>query len=92
MEIRKCIYGLPQAGLLANQLLTKRLALHGYHPCEFIPGLWKHDTRPVTFAHIVDDFGIKVVGEENAEHLINAIKQYYPVTVEKKVRFLQEFT
>ena len=30
VEIRKGMYGLPQAGLLANQLLESRLALDGY--------------------------------------------------------------
>ena len=30
IEVRKGMYGLPQAGLLAQKLLTKRLAKHGY--------------------------------------------------------------
>jgi hypothetical protein len=30
MEIRKGMYGLPQAGVLANKLLKERLAQHGY--------------------------------------------------------------
>ena len=30
VEIRKGMYGLPQAGLLANQLLESRLTLDGY--------------------------------------------------------------
>jgi hypothetical protein len=32
IEIRKGMYGLKQAGLLANQLLQKRLAPFGYYP------------------------------------------------------------
>jgi hypothetical protein len=32
MEIRKGMYGLKQAGLLANQLLQKRLKPFGYYP------------------------------------------------------------
>jgi hypothetical protein len=31
IEIRKGMYGLPQAGILANQLLEKRLAAKGYY-------------------------------------------------------------
>ena len=31
-------------------------------------------TRPVQFSLVVDDFGVKYVGEENAQHLINAIQ------------------
>ena len=31
VEIRKAIYGLPQAGVLANKLLKKRFAPAGYY-------------------------------------------------------------
>jgi hypothetical protein len=31
MEIQRGMYGLPQAGLLANDLLTERLAAKGYY-------------------------------------------------------------
>ena len=39
----KGMYGLPQAGLLANELLEKRLNKHGYHQSKLVPGLWKHE-------------------------------------------------
>jgi hypothetical protein len=42
MEIRKSMYGLPQAGILANKLLKLRLACHGYFKQPHTPGLWKH--------------------------------------------------
>ena len=42
LEIRKAIYGLPQAGILANKLLWKRLAPHGYYEVAHTPGLWRH--------------------------------------------------
>jgi hypothetical protein len=38
IEIRKCMYGLKQAGLLTNQLLQKRLAPYGYYPASTHPG------------------------------------------------------
>jgi len=82
MEIRRGMYGLPQAGIIAQQLLTKRLANHGYRPCRHIPGLWKHDTRPVSFTLVVDDFGVKYVGKANADHLVNAIASYYPISTD----------
>jgi hypothetical protein len=56
LEIRKGMYGLPQAGILANQLLRKRLASHGYTEAKHTPSLWRHDTRPITFTLVVDDF------------------------------------
>ena len=39
VEIRKGMYGLPQAGILANKLLKQRLAKHGYYKCKHTPGL-----------------------------------------------------
>jgi hypothetical protein len=39
IEIRKGMYGLKQAGLLANQILQKRLAPFGYYQARHIPGL-----------------------------------------------------
>jgi hypothetical protein len=41
-EVRKGMYGLPQAGLLANILLAKRLTKHGYSPAPHTHGLWTH--------------------------------------------------
>ena len=72
-QVNRGMYGLPQSGLLANELLAERLAKHGYRQSKLIPGLWKHDWRPVTFTLVVDDFGVKYVGREHAEHLQKAI-------------------
>ncbi len=47
MEIRKRMYGLPQAGILANKLLKKCLVCHGYFEQPHTPGLWKHVERPI---------------------------------------------
>eukprot|EP00957_Ditylum_brightwellii_P171942 13090733-Ditylum_brightwellii.AAC.1 len=79
MELCKDMYGLSQAGILANKLLTERLATKGYKPCHHTPGLWKHDWRPVWFSLAVDDFGIKYVGEEHAQHLLQTLRHWYEV-------------
>ena len=84
MEIRRGCYGLPQSGILANKLLKKRMAQHGYFEVPHTPGLWKHVRRPVQFTLVVDDFGIKYVGDEHFEHLINALKEHYDVTIDKE--------
>jgi hypothetical protein len=73
IEIRKDMYGLKQAGLLANQLLKTRLALFGYYPACYTPGLWLHKTRPISFTLVVDDFTVKYVGKQHAAHLRNAL-------------------
>ena len=77
LVIRKAIYGLPQAGILANKLLISRLALDGYYKVAHTPGLWRHVTRPVQFTLCVDDFDVKYAGKENSDHLINTINKNY---------------
>jgi hypothetical protein len=57
-----------------------RPAPHGYHHVEHTHGLWHHKTRPITFTLVVDDFGVKYVGKEHADHLLNALKKHYEVT------------
>ena len=44
IEIRCGMYGLPQVGFWAQELFEDRLAAHGYHQNQLIPGLWEHDT------------------------------------------------
>ena len=80
VAIKKGMYGLPQAGILAQELLEQRLNSHSYHQSRYTPGLWTHDWRPICFTLVVDDFGVKYVGSEHADHLINAIKETYDVT------------
>ncbi len=76
-KIQKGMYGLPQAGIIAQQPLKKCLKAHGYSQSTITPGLWKHDTRPISFLLVVDDFGVKYVGEENAQHLLDTEQKYY---------------
>jgi hypothetical protein len=82
MRIERGMYGLPHAGLIANQQLVKFLAPDGYAPCARTPGLWKHKTRPVTFTLVVDDFGIKYVGREHANHLLRCLERHYQVSTD----------
>jgi hypothetical protein len=62
IEIQKGMYGLPQAGILVNELLKRNLAKDGYRPTTHTHGLWTQDTRPISFSLVVDDFGVKYVG------------------------------
>jgi hypothetical protein len=80
IEIQKGMYGLPQAGILANELLQRNLAKDGYRPTQHAHGLWTHDTRPISFLLVVDDFGVKYVGCEHAEHLMEFIKKNYNIS------------
>jgi hypothetical protein len=75
------MYGLPQAGILTNQLLEKCLATKGYYQCQHTPGLWHHVWQNITFCLVVDDFGINVTNMHNMDHLINALKEHYTLAV-----------
>jgi hypothetical protein len=82
IEIRKGMYGLKQAGILANQLLQTRLAPLGFYPARHTPGLWLHKTQPLSFTLVVDDFAVKHVGKQHAEHLRNALLRTYELTTD----------
>ena len=80
-EVLKGMYGLPQAGLLAQQRLIKHLATSGYHEDPFVPCLFKHVSNGVTFTLVVDDFGVKFHRRPSAEHLITCLEELYEVKV-----------
>jgi hypothetical protein len=74
IEIQKGMYGLPQAGILAHELFQRHLSQDGYRPTNHTHGLWTHDTRPITFSLVVEDFVVKYVGQEHADHLKSSIE------------------
>jgi hypothetical protein len=92
IEIRKGMYGLKQAGLLANQLLQTRLAPFGYYPARHTPGLWLHKTRPIAFSLTVDDFAVKYVGKQHADHLRNARLKSYELTTDWEAKVYSGMT
>jgi hypothetical protein len=49
-----------------------------------IPGLWTHNTHATTFTLVVDDFAIKIMSEDNASHIINALSKHYNITVDRE--------
>ena len=57
LEIRKGMYGLPQAGILAQKLLGKRLIAKVFRQSGIYPGFGKYDWRPICFSLFVDNSG-----------------------------------
>ena len=49
IRIKKCMYGLKQATILAYENLKRSLLPFGYAFIIGTVGYWKHDTRPATF-------------------------------------------
>jgi hypothetical protein len=73
------MYGLPQAGIITQELLEQQLKKAGYTQSKLTPGYWKHEWRPISFTLVVDDFGVKNIGKEHVMHLIKVLKEHYKV-------------
>ena len=80
LEMRRAVWGLPQAGILANKRLRRKLAPFGYFEHTKTPGLWYHISRPISFTLVVDDFGVKYVSKNDVDHLVASIKSTYTLT------------
>ena len=80
--ICKGVYGLPQAGQLTNNLLSKRLDTKRHYEAATTPVLWLHKWLPVIFCLPVDYFGIKYVGKQHTQHLFSKLQEHYTVTTD----------
>ena len=81
LEIRKVMPGLKQAGRIANDRLKIHLAKFGYPPVARITSLWKHATKDICFSLVVDNFGVKYVGKDTVDHLIQTLKKLYTIFI-----------
>ena len=79
VKIAKGMYELPvaQTGVLANKLLEQRFSKYGFSPTKHTHGLWQHDTRPIQFTLVVDDFGIDYTNKSDAQYLFDALDHHY---------------
>ena len=68
-QVNKDMYGLPQAGLLAQQRPITHLASEGYHQTD-TTCLFRHVTNGAVFSLVVDDFGVKYTNMDGVNHLI----------------------
>ena len=80
LEIRRGMYGLKEAGVIAFDQIVRYLDPHGYKPAPYNPGFWRPTTRPTTFTLCIDNFGVKYFSKEDAHHLVNALNTNYKVT------------
>ena len=74
MEIRKVMPDLKQEGRIVNDRLQLHLSKFVYSPVARTPSLWKHAIKNIIILLVVDDFGVKYVGKDNADHLMQALK------------------
>ncbi len=78
-EICQGCYGLPQSGILANNLLCSRLITEGFYESVSTPELWHHKWHPIQFSLIVNDFGVEYMGIEHFNFLLDILKKYHGV-------------
>ena len=86
LQVDKALYGLPQAGLLAQTELIAHLADHGFIQSPTTPCLFSHITDPsLRFVLWVDDFLIKYSRSrpEIADRLLTALAEKYPIKTHK---------
>jgi hypothetical protein len=81
-KVQRGMYGLPQAGIIAQNLLTKRLHKARYRQSKITSGYWRHDWHPISFTLVVNDFGVKYIKKEDVEHLASVIKQDYEIDID----------
>ena len=82
IKIKKGMYGLKQAAVLAYDNLVRQLKPFGYAPIPHTIGMWKHTSKPITFCLCVDDFGVKYYKKSDVHHLIQALNQNYATSVD----------
>jgi hypothetical protein len=82
LKIRRGMYGLKEAAIVAFNQLVQKLAPVGYKPLPFTPCLWHHTTKPMTLVLCVDDFGFKYFSKPDAQHLTDAITAHYELTID----------
>ena len=81
LEIRENMPGLKQSGRIANDRLKAQLSQFGFAPVPTTPALWKHNTKPILFSLVVEDFDLKYIGKENADHLIQSLQKRYTISI-----------
>jgi len=81
-RIKKAWYGLKQSGKIAHDDLVQQLGEHGYYKSKYTEGLFLHKTRNIAFTLVVDDFAIKYCDKKDVDHLLDCIREKYPVKVD----------
>ena len=72
------MYGLKQAGKIANDLLKSFILPHDYKTT-YTPRLWTHKTKSISFTLIVDDFGVKYTDRKDARQSPQIGREPYTV-------------
>ena len=85
VKIKKGMYGLKQAAILAYTYLCNHLKPFGYYHVPGTHGIFAHESRPTKFCLCVDDFGVKYFSQDDKNHLINTLchQNKFNITIDK---------
>ena len=79
-RVKKGMYGLTQAGIIAHEVPKTHLKPYGYAPERITQEIYTHKDRDIDFILVVEDFGIKYKDKKYLEHLIESLQTIYEVT------------
>ena len=82
IKIKKGMYGLKQAAVLAYDNLVKNLVQYGYEPIPQTDSFWHHKTRPTKFCLCIDDFDVKYFDKTDINHLITSLQHNYKLSTD----------
>ena len=73
---------LKRAGKVDNDRLAEHLAKYRYKLVPHISALLYHHTQDATFMLCVDNLGVKYTSQADTDHLLNAIRDRYTISVD----------
>ena len=82
MRVEKGVYGLKQAGIIANHELVKHMSPFRYNTVQHSPDLWVHDSRKRLFSIVVDDLCDQYCSTEDADYFFKGLRAKYIITVD----------
>ena len=58
-QVNKGMYGIPQIWLIIHDAIVKYLSLYVYYPSNNTSVICTHDSQPINFTLVFNDFGVK---------------------------------
>ena len=74
------MYVTPQSVKITHNRLTDHLVKFRYFPSHHTPGLCHHATRDIKSCLIVENFGVKYINKDDADHLKFSLASLYKIT------------
>ena len=77
---------IPQAGLIAQQLIKQRMNKMCYKQIDITLVFWMHEWCPIYFLLCVNDFGLKYFVKQHADHLMSVLREHFKISRDYKVK------